>query len=116
MRINNAVNRSPLLKRLIKIVALVAMVPPTVHAEVSALPASVQSVMNLRELPYDTLSIYAEDLESGEKQTLHVKAGTRLRISPGVAHAYRSRGYCQVLEWSPEPYDPGDTYPHKVVI
>lgn len=60
--------------------------------------------------------ILLEDLETGEKATLPVKAGTRVDISPGVAHAYRSLGYCQVLEWSPDPYDPSDTYPHKVVL
>lgn len=60
--------------------------------------------------------ILLEDLETGQKDTVHVQAGTRIHIAPRVAHAYRSRGYSQVLEWSPQPYDPTDTYPHKVII
>lgn len=60
--------------------------------------------------------ILLEDLETGEKAALNVEAGTRVHISPGVAHAYHSLGYCQVLEYSPDPYDPADTYPHKVEI
>lgn len=60
--------------------------------------------------------ILLEDLETGERQIVTVKAGTRIHIDPGVAHAYRTRTYSQVLEWSPEPYDPSDTFPHKVII
>jgi D-alanyl-D-alanine carboxypeptidase/D-alanyl-D-alanine-endopeptidase (penicillin-binding protein 4) len=32
----------------------------------NVLPANIQGVMNLRELPYDSLSIYVEDVETGE--------------------------------------------------
>lgn len=60
--------------------------------------------------------ILLEDLETGHKDTISVKAGTRIHIAPRVAHAYRSRGYCQVLEWSPAPYDPSDTVPHEVIV
>ncbi len=66
MRIESAANRSRSLQRLIIVAALLAILPLAARAEVSKLPVSVQSVMNLRELPYDTLSIYVEDLESGE--------------------------------------------------
>ena len=66
MRIDPTANSSPFLIRLTMLVVALAMVPITAHSEASALPASVQSVMNLRELPYDTLSIYVEDLESGD--------------------------------------------------
>ena len=55
-----------LLSPCLMIIGLVAMASPGARAEVPALPASVQSVMNLRELPYDSLSIYVQDLESGE--------------------------------------------------
>ncbi len=36
------------------------------QADTSGLPPGVQSVMNIRELPYDSLSIYAADVQTGE--------------------------------------------------
>ncbi len=62
------------------------------------------------------IELYVEDLETSEKKTLVLKAGSRLAISPGVAHAFRSLIYSQVLEYSPEPYDPSDTHLYKVVV
>lgn len=59
------------------------------------------------------IELYIEDLESSEKKKLLLNSGSRLAISPGVAHAFRSRTYSQVLEYSPEPYDPSDTHPYK---
>ena len=56
------------------------------------------------------------DLETGHKEILVVKAGERLQIAPGIAHAFRSRVYSQALEYAPEPYDPTDTHAHKVSI
>jgi mannose-6-phosphate isomerase-like protein (cupin superfamily) len=56
------------------------------------------------------------DLETGVKGAVLVKAGDRLYISPRVAHAFRSRGYAQALEYSPEPYDNSDTLPYQVVV
>jgi dTDP-4-dehydrorhamnose 3,5-epimerase-like enzyme len=41
------------------------------------------------------------DLETGRKEVLVVKAGDRLRIFPGIAHAFRSRVYSQALEYAP---------------
>lgn len=55
-----------------------------------------------------------EDLETGERLTVAVQAGQHISIQPRVAHAFRSLGYAQVLEYAPEPYDPTDTHPHKV--
>jgi dTDP-4-dehydrorhamnose 3,5-epimerase-like enzyme len=62
------------------------------------------------------LDLLLEDLETGVKQVVSLPAGCRLHIKPGVAHAFRSRVYSQVLEYSPEPYDPADTVPHQVKI
>jgi len=56
------------------------------------------------------------DLESSDSEKLLVKAGNRVAISPKVAHTFRSLTYSQVLEYSPEPYDPSDTHPYKVVV
>jgi dTDP-4-dehydrorhamnose 3,5-epimerase-like enzyme len=61
------------------------------------------------------IELYLEDLETSERKTLVLNAGNRLAINPRVAHAFRSRTYSQVLEYSPEPYDPSDTHPYKVV-
>jgi mannose-6-phosphate isomerase-like protein (cupin superfamily) len=62
------------------------------------------------------LELSLKDLESFASRKLSVKAGNRLAISPKVAHAFRSLTYCQVLEYSPEVYDPSDTHPYKVVV
>jgi mannose-6-phosphate isomerase-like protein (cupin superfamily) len=62
------------------------------------------------------LELSLKDIETLDIKRLKVKAGDRLIISPRVAHAFRSLRYSQVLEYSPEPYNPTDTYPCKVVI
>jgi len=62
------------------------------------------------------LELSLKDLESSVSKKLVVKPGNRLAISPRVAHAFRSLVYSQVLEYSPEPYDPSDTHPYKVVV
>lgn len=62
------------------------------------------------------LELSLKDIGSSVGEKLIVKAGNRVIISPRVAHAFRSLMYSQVLEYSPEPYDPADTYPYKVVI
>jgi mannose-6-phosphate isomerase-like protein (cupin superfamily) len=61
------------------------------------------------------IELRLQDLETSERKTLLLKAGSRVVISPRVAHAFRSRTYSQVLEYSPEPYDPTDTHPYEVV-
>jgi mannose-6-phosphate isomerase-like protein (cupin superfamily) len=62
------------------------------------------------------LELSLKDLKSPDSKRLIVKAGNRLTISPRVAHTFRSLVYSQVLEYSPEPYDPTDTYPYKVIV
>jgi mannose-6-phosphate isomerase-like protein (cupin superfamily) len=62
------------------------------------------------------LELSIKELESSVSKKLLVKAGNRLDISPRVAHAFRSLTYAQVLEYSPEPYDPSDTYSYKVIV
>ena len=57
------------------------------------------------------LELLVKELESSSSKKLIVKAGNRLTIAPRVAHAFRSLMYAQVLEYSPDPYDPTDTYP-----
>ena len=60
------------------------------------------------------VELLLEDPQTGEKATAHLKAGDRVHIAPGVAHAVRSLTYAQVLEYAPDPYDPADTYPYKL--
>ncbi len=62
------------------------------------------------------LELLVTDLESSSSKKLFVKAGNRLTIHPMVAHAFRSLTYSQVLEYFPEPYDPSDTHPHRVIV
>jgi len=62
------------------------------------------------------LELLLKDIENSDIKKMIIKVGDRVTISPKVAHAYRSLMYSQVLEYSPEPYDPIDTYPYKVVI
>jgi mannose-6-phosphate isomerase-like protein (cupin superfamily) len=62
------------------------------------------------------LELWVRDLESSVSKKHFVKAGNRLTIHPRVAHAFRSLTYSQVLEYFPEPYDPSDTHPYKVIV
>lgn len=56
------------------------------------------------------------DLETDQKEIFVVRAGDRIQIAPGVAHAFRSKTYSQALEYSDEPYDPADTKSYRVSI
>ena len=47
-------------------IALSIVAAGAAHADDKELPLAVQSIMNLRELPYDSLSIYVEDVETGD--------------------------------------------------
>ena len=53
-----------MIARLIVLILLVAT--SLANAEDSPLPAGVQSALNVRNVPHDTLSIYIEDLDTGE--------------------------------------------------
>ncbi len=60
------------------------------------------------------VELLLEDPQTGAQERVILRAGDRVQILPGVAHAIRSRIRSQVLEYSPDPYDPADTYPHRV--
>jgi len=60
------------------------------------------------------VELLLEDPQTGEREAAVLKAGDRVQILPGVAHAVRSRMRSQVLEYGPDPYDPADTYPHRI--
>ncbi len=55
-----------------------------------------------------------ETLDKTERLVISLEAGQRITLQPGVAHAFRSKGYAQVVEYSPAAYDPTDTYPQPV--
>ncbi len=61
------------------------------------------------------LDLIMEDLDTNEKMSVPVEAGQRISIQPNIAHAFRSKRYSQVLEYSPHPYDPSDTYSFRIV-
>jgi D-alanyl-D-alanine carboxypeptidase/D-alanyl-D-alanine-endopeptidase (penicillin-binding protein 4) len=54
------------IRRLIFSLVIAAVVLPPVAAAKDALPLPVQSALNHRQVPHDTLSVFVEDLESGE--------------------------------------------------
>jgi mannose-6-phosphate isomerase-like protein (cupin superfamily) len=60
------------------------------------------------------VELFANDLETSENKTCVMTKGTRATIQPGVAHAFRSTVYSQVLEYTEGPYDPSDTHPYKI--
>ncbi len=62
------------------------------------------------------LELSVKELENSSSKKLIVRAGNRLTIAPRVAHVFRSLMYAQVLEYSPDPYDPTDTYPYKGIV
>jgi mannose-6-phosphate isomerase-like protein (cupin superfamily) len=62
------------------------------------------------------LELSVKELSSYSSKKLIVRAGNRLTIAPRVAHAFRSLMYAQVLEYSPDLYDPTDTYPFKGIV
>jgi mannose-6-phosphate isomerase-like protein (cupin superfamily) len=60
------------------------------------------------------VELFSKDLETSENKTCVMTKGTRVTIQPGVAHAFRSIVYSQVLEYTKDPYDPSDTHPYKI--
>ncbi len=60
------------------------------------------------------LEFVVEDPQTKERKVLKAKAGSRVVIAPRIAHAFRSTTYAQALEYSPDPYDPADTFPYKL--
>lgn len=60
------------------------------------------------------LDITVCDRDTMEQVTLPAVAGDRITIEAGVAHSYCSRGYVQVLELLPTPYDATDTAAFKL--
>lgn len=60
------------------------------------------------------LEFLVQDLSTGERKVFRAKAGSRIQIVPRLAHAFRSLGFAQVLEYAPDPYDPSDTRPFKL--
>jgi len=55
------------------------------------------------------LELFLEDVQSLQNEKIQLSAGNRITLHPYVAHAFMSLAYAQVLEFSPVPYDPGDT-------
>ena len=56
----------PDLLKLTLILILAAAIPFAAAADSDELPLGVQSVLKLRQVPQDTLSVHVEDVETGE--------------------------------------------------
>lgn len=61
------------------------------------------------------IELILKDITAFQSEKIVVSAGNRITIEPNVAHAFSSLSYAQVLEFSPDPYDPGDTRPYDVM-
>ncbi len=61
------------------------------------------------------LELLLEDARSLQGEKIQITAGDCITVHPYVAHAFRSLVYSQVLEFSPAPYDPGDTKPYDLM-
>lgn len=55
------------------------------------------------------LTLLLEDTATRRKEKVAISAGQFVTVAPRVAHAFVSSEYSQVLEISPDPYDPSDT-------
>jgi len=61
------------------------------------------------------LELFLEDVKSLQNEKIQLSAGNRITLHPFVAHAFMSLTYAQVLEFSPAPYDPGDTKSYDLI-
>ena len=60
-----------------------------------------------------TLEALFEDLDTRERKDLTLPAGTKAIILPRLGHRFIAREFVQVVEFSPQPFDPGDTFPYS---
>jgi len=61
------------------------------------------------------LRLTLEDIATGERAELSLKAGDRVHIPPGIAHALWPVRAGHALEFAPDPLDPADTSPHRLI-
>lgn len=61
------------------------------------------------------LRVYLEDLATGARADFLMEAGDRVFIPPGIAHALQPVKAGHALEFAPDPLDPTDSSPHRVV-
>jgi mannose-6-phosphate isomerase-like protein (cupin superfamily) len=61
------------------------------------------------------LQVYLEDLATGARAECLMQAGDRIYIPPGIAHALKPVRAGHALEFAPDPLDPTDSAPHRVV-
>lgn len=61
------------------------------------------------------LELLLFDTAASQGEIIRVSGGDRITVPPRVAHVFRSLVYSQVLEFSPDIYDPGDTKPFDVI-
>jgi D-alanyl-D-alanine carboxypeptidase/D-alanyl-D-alanine-endopeptidase (penicillin-binding protein 4) len=54
------------MKRVLTVFVLCCLAAPVANSAEIELPAGVRSIMNIREVPYESLSIYVEDIDTGE--------------------------------------------------
>ena len=60
------------------------------------------------------ISLELEELATGEKATAQLVPGDLLFIQPGIAHAFVPTLPGHALEFTAEPFDLSDVYPHPL--
>lgn len=55
-----------------------------------------------------------KDTETEEMQTVELETGDMATIQPGCAHVFVPLEYTYALEFSPQPFDPEDSYSYKL--
>ncbi len=61
------------------------------------------------------LRVVVEDPASGERGEVRMQAGDLIRIPPGIPHALQPLVDGHALEFAPDPLDPADTFPHRLI-
>ncbi len=61
------------------------------------------------------VQLVLEDLESRARETLEVKFGDLILIQPGIVHALKVKEAGFAVEFSPNRFDPNDTYRAQLV-
>ena len=55
-----------------------------------------------------------EDIDTQERKEQTLAEGTRVIILPRLANKFIPREFVQVIEFSPQPFDRTDAYPHPL--
>ena len=58
------------------------------------------------------VEVHLADLDTDWRKTLLLAPGMKLTLLPRLAHQFRALEYAQIIEASPQAYDPRDVFPY----